>query len=118
MKNTKNIKPPDTVLYLPRELFNSLVSALDYFIASEREVGATVQSEQATRLKQKILTHARAFGKDDGDNNPCEGNASIYFYGVEAAVVMKLLTIYINLGEEPKADYFGQIKKRGKKNAG
>jgi len=44
---------------------------------------------------------------------------SIYFYGVEPAVMMKLLTIYINHGEEnePK-DYFPELKKRRDKNAG
>jgi hypothetical protein len=44
-------------------------------------------------------------------------NASIYFYGVEAAVVIKLLTIYIELGDEPTADYFPELKQRRSKNA-
>jgi hypothetical protein len=104
---------PNTELFLQAELFNSLIAALDYFIASESEIGKTVSSQQATRLKAKILTHSRAFVYE-GD-----ANASIYFYGVEPAVIMKLLTIYINRGEEiiPK-DYFSELKKRRNKNAG
>ena len=101
---------PDVNLYMERELFNSLITALDYFIASESEVGATVQSEQATRLKEKILAHGRAFTHNDEDN------ASIYLYGVEPAVVIKLLTIFINRGElEPPKDYFPQLKVRNNK---
>jgi len=93
-------------------LRNSLITALDYFIASENEIGETVSSKQATRLKTKILTHGRAFDYE-GD-----ANASIYFYGVEPAVIMKLLTIYINRGEEIiPTDYFSQLKKRRNKNA-
>jgi len=110
MEMTRN--KPDTELYLQHELFNSMITALDYFIASESENGETVYSQQATRLKAKILTHGRAF---DYEGN---ANASIYFYGVEPAVIMKLLTIYINRGEEeqPK-DYFAELKKRGKKSS-
>ena len=104
---------PDTELFLQAELFNSLIAALDYFTATENEIGETVSSKQATRLKAKILTHSRAF---DYAN---DSHASIYFYDVEPAVIMKLLTIYINRGEEinPK-DYFSELKKRRNKNAG
>ena len=101
---------PDTILYLPRELFNTLITALDYFIAVENEIGETTQTKQATRLKEKILTHGRAF------DNKGEPNASIYFYGVESAVMMKLLTIYIALGEDPTNDYFAKLKQRQLKN--
>ena len=98
---------PDTELFLQQELFNSLITALDYFIASESENGESVYSQQATQLKTKILTHARAFDYE-GD-----ANASIYFYGVESAVVMKLLTIYINRGEELlPTDYYTHLKHR------
>ena len=108
---TKN--KPDTELFMPRELFNSMIAALDYFIATESEIGKTVSSQQATRLKEKILTHGRAFDYE-GDEN-----ASIYFYGVEPAVMMKLLTIYINRGEEkPAQDYYSELKRRKNKNAG
>lgn len=103
---------PDTELFLPRELFNSLITVLDYFIASENQIGETVSSKQATRLKTKIITYSRAFDYE-GDEN-----VSIYFYGVEPAVMMKLLTIYINRGEEltPK-DYYSELKKRRSKKA-
>ena len=106
---TKN--KPDTELFLQAELFNSLITSLDYFIATESEIGETVSSQQATRLKAKILTYSRAF---DYAN---DSHASIYFYGVEPAVIIKLLTIYINRGEEinPK-DYFSELKKRRSKN--
>ena len=102
---------PDTELFLPRELFNSMLTALDYFISSKNEIGETITSQQATRLKAKILTHGRAFDYE-GD-----ANASIYFYGVEPAVMMKLLTIFINRSEEnePK-DYFPKLKRRRSKN--
>jgi hypothetical protein len=98
---------PNTELFLPCDLFNSLMTALDYFIASESEYGESVYSQQATRLKTKILTHARAFDYDGDDN------VSIYFYGVEPAVMMKLLTIYINRGEEILPNnYYAELKKR------
>ena len=103
---------PNTELFLQAELFNSLITALNYFLASESENGESVYSKQAARLKTKILSHARAFDYE-GD-----ANASIYFFGVESAVMLKLLTIYINRGEEiiPK-DYYAELKKRRSKNA-
>jgi hypothetical protein len=105
---TKN--KPNTKLFLHHELFNSLMNALDYLIGSERESGVTVFSQQATRLKDKILMHSRAFEYEN------DANASIYFYGVEPAVVIKLLTIYINRGEEvPPTDYYSSLKRRQKK---
>jgi hypothetical protein len=108
----KQKNKPDTELYLQCELFNSLMTALDYFIASENENGETVYSQQATRLKNKILMHSRAFDYE-GD-----ANVSIYFYGVESAVIMKLLTIYINRGEEIEpTDYYSQVKRRQDKLA-
>jgi len=102
---------PDTILYLERDLFNALITALDYFIAAADEIGDNTQTKQAARLKEKILTHGRAF------DNKGEGNASIYFYGVESAVVMKLLTIYIALGDDPTADYFAKLKQRQSKES-
>ena len=105
---TKN--KPNTELFLHQELFNSLMNALDYLIASERDSGVTVFSQQATRLKDKILLHSRAF---DYKN---DSNASIYLFGVEPAVIIKLLTIYINRGEEIKpTDYYSHLKSRQKK---
>jgi len=113
MTNKVAKNKPDTELFLPRELFNSMLIALDFFISSKSEIGETIPGQQATRLKTKILMHSRAF---DYEGN---ANASIYFYGVEPAVMMKLLVIFINRGEEnePK-DYFPELKRRRDKNAG
>jgi hypothetical protein len=98
---------PNAELFIQEELFNSLITAFDYFIASAVKNGETVYSQWATRLKSKILTHACGF---DYEN---DNHASIYFYGVESAVVMKLLTIYINRSEElPPHDYYSQLKQR------
>ncbi|MDR2532278.1 MAG: hypothetical protein LBC82_05485 [Oscillospiraceae bacterium] len=103
---------PDVELFMEQEWFNSLMTALDYFIASENEIGKTVQSEWATQLKEKILKHGRAV---DYEGVP---NASIYLFGVEPALVIKLLALYINRGEEiPPTDYFPQLQKRRNKRA-
>ena len=109
MKNTKN--KPNADVYLDREMFNSMMNALDYFIASEKVIGETEQTQQATRLKSKILTHSRSYDYE-GDEQ-----ASIYFFGIEPAIMIKLLTIYINLGEEfiPNDYYSGLTKRRNKK---
>jgi len=108
----KTNKKPDTSLYLPREHFDSLITALDYFIASETVVGENVQTQQAARLKSKILTHAYAVGSGR------DARASIYLYGVEPALIIKLLAFYINRGEdEAPTNYFSQLKKRGNLSA-
>ena len=102
---------PNTELFLQNELFNSLITALDYFIASKNEYGESDYSQQDTRLKAKILTHARAFEYENDEH------ASIYFYGVESAVMMKLLTIYINRGEEIQTpNYYSHLKMRENNN--
>jgi len=103
---------PDVELFMEQDLFNSLITAFDYFIGTERGSGETVYSKQATRLKTKILTHSRTF---DYEGN---ANASIYLYGVEPAVVIKLLSIYINRGEEIEpSNYFAELKKRRSKSS-
>lgn len=107
----KKSKTPDTILYLPRDIFNALITALDYFIALESRIGETVYSKHATRLKNKILTHSRAY------NNGEDENASIYFYGIESAMIMKLLSYYVFINKKPTTDYFAKLKKRKNGNS-
>jgi hypothetical protein len=102
---------PDSVLFLPREAFNSLVSALDYFVATETQIGETFFSKHATRLKAKILKHGRVCKKNDSES------VSLFCYGIESAMLIKLLTYYIGLGEKPTADYFLQLEKQPQKKA-
>jgi hypothetical protein len=101
----KNKSKPPVSLFLPREIFNTLVSALEYFTATENEIGKTFFSKHAVRLKEKIMKHGRAFKNDGGEN------VSVYFYDTEAAVLLKLLIYYISLGENPHTDFFIQLKK-------
>jgi hypothetical protein len=102
MKNKSN---PEINLFLSCEIFNSLVSVLEYFIATENEIGKTFFSKNAERLKEKIMKHGRAFNNENGEN------VSIYFYKIEAAVILKLLIYYIALREKPPSDFFSLLKK-------
>jgi len=99
-------KKPNTNIYLPREIFNSLITALTYFTALEINIGETFFSKHAKRLKEKILKYSRVFDNKNGDM------ASIKFYEIESAVLIKLLIYYIALGENPNKDYFEEIEKR------
>lgn len=96
---------PTSTLFIPQEMFNTLISALDYFVATQAQIGETFFSKHATRLKAKILNYGRAF-KSEGENS-----VSIYFYGIESAMLIKLLIYYINLGENPSADYYALLAK-------
>jgi len=102
MKNEK--KKPETNVFLPRQIFNSLISALTYFIASKEEIGDTFFSKHSERLKSKILKHGRAFVNEGVES------VSIYFYEIESAVLIKLLSYYISLGEKPTADFFAELE--------
>jgi hypothetical protein len=102
----KQNKKPDTGVFLPREIFNSLVSALTFFEKAELEkhLGHDFFSKHSTRLKRKILKHGRAFRKEGGDF------VANYFYGIEAALLIKLLAYYISMGFEPTGDYFNELQ--------
>ena len=54
------------------------------------------------------MKHGRIFENTKNDNAE---TVSINFYETEAGLMIKLLTCYISLGEEPTADYFDLLKK-------
>jgi hypothetical protein len=101
-------------LFLPREIFNSLVTSLDYFISLENEIGETFFSKYSAKLKNKILKHARIFKNAKNENSD---NVSIYFFGNESMILLKLLIYYISLGENHAHDYFSHLEKRGSRKS-
>lgn len=94
---------PSVKLFLPREVWGSLVSVLGYFIETEKEIGATFFSKYSSQLLSKILKHGRPYKEDDSDR------AAIYFFTNEAGVLLKLLSFYVSLGEQPKEDFFKML---------
>ena len=94
-------------VFLTKELLNSLISALDSYIAADT---TNKYSIYAKRLKNKILNHGRKFTYNE------EEQVVIYFYENEAALLVKLFTIYINAIEEAPEDYFGEIGKTKNSN--
>lgn len=89
-------------LFLTREFFNSLVTMLQFFIVAD---SANKYGQYAARLKEKILHYSRAFV------NEGEDNAVVYFYEDEAAILLKLFTIYFNATEKSNGDFYKQIRK-------
>jgi len=97
-------------IFLPCEIFNSLISVLDYFVALENQVGKTFFSIHSAKLKTKIMRHGRIFNNNQSENTQ---SVSINFYGNESAILTKLLIYYISLGEKPTEDFF-EILQEGK----
>ena len=96
-------------LFLPREIFDSLMTAFDYFIALENDIGETFFSKYSAKLKNKILEHGRIFKNEKNGNAE---SVSICFFGNESMILIKLLIYYISMGENPTADYFAELEKR------
>lgn len=109
MNNSQNKKSRRGAVevFLTREFLNSLISVLDSFIAADEFNKYSIYAE---RLRHKILTHGRKFTYNE------EEQVVIYFYENEAALLVKLFTIYINAIEETPEDYFGEIGKTKNSN--
>ena len=60
----------------------------------------------AARLKKKIMRYSRSFIHNE------EENAAIYFYEDEAAMLIKLYSMYVNVMQQPTENYFVQIGKK------
>lgn len=90
-------------VFLARDFFNSLVSVLSGFIQADAENKYGVY---AARLKQKIMRYGRSFIHQK------EENAVIYFYEDEAAMLIKLFSMYMNAMQQPTENYFCQLGKR------
>lgn len=90
-------------VFLTRDFFNSLVSVLSAFIQADAENKYGVY---AARLKNKIMRYSRSFIHNE------EENAAIYFYEDEAAMLIKLFSMYVNAIQQPIENYFFQIGKK------
>lgn len=110
MKNSKN-KRGGVKVFLQRDFFNSLVSVLSNFIAAD-ETGTNKYSFYAARLKNKIMKYSRNFIHSE------EENSVIYFYEDEAAMLIKLLAIYVNAVQQPDENYFFQLGKNQSEKIG
>ncbi len=101
-------KPAGEVkVYFTQELFNSVISVLsDYVKADEHNQ----LSQYALKLKKKIMNYGREFIQDN------EINIAVCFYPEEAALLIKLFTIYNNAIEEPSENFFEIFHKNKMEN--
>ena len=84
-----------------------MISVLENYIAIDT---TNKYSVYAKRLKNKILNHGRKFIYND------EEQVVIYFYEPEAALLIKLFSIYVNAIEETPENYFDRIGKTKNNN--
>ena len=102
MNDNKKSRRGAVEVFLTREILNSMISVLDSYIAADAENKFSVYAQ---RIKNKILNHGRKFTHNR------EEQAVIYFYENEAAILIKLFSIYVNAIEETPEDYFDKIGK-------
>ena len=102
MSTEKNKSAGAVDMYIPRDIFNSLVSVLSAYIKADN---SNVYSKHAERLKKKLLKYGRTFTHNG------EENVAVHFYSNETTVIINLLAIYINSTEEPSEDFFLQVGK-------
>lgn len=88
-------------VYLRRDFYNSLITALESFVKAD--IG-NYYGDNALRLKNKIEKHGRIFKNKDEDN------VAIRFYPQEATMMIKMLTIYVSIFENPTNDFFESLK--------
>ena len=101
MADKKNRGPVD--VFMQRESVNAMMHALECFIAADPE---NIWAKYAEYLMQKITRYGRTFRYNGTDS------AAIYFYEDEAAMLIKLLTIFIFVADEPDKDYYDLIENR------
>ena len=94
-------------VFMTRDFLNSMISVLESYIAAD---ATNKYSIYAKRLKNKILNYGRKFSHND------EEQVVIYFYENEAALLIKLFSIYVNAIEETPEDYFDKIGKTKNNN--
>lgn len=89
-------------VFLPHEFANAMLSMLTCFVAADPR---NKYGSYAAKLKAKILHHGRKFVHNG------EENVSVYFYENEAAMLIKLFSIYASITGGDTTDYFSQIGK-------
>ena len=104
MADRKNRGPVD--VFMQRESVNAMMHALECFIAADPE---NIWAKYAEYLMHKITKYGRTFRYNGTDS------AAIYFYEDEAAMLIKLLTIFIFVADEPSKDYYDLIENRKRK---
>ena len=93
-------------VYMSKELLNGMLHCLDYLIAVDEQHGEW--EKHAQRIKDKILKFGRKFANEDGES------VVIYFYENEAAILLKALSLYVFLKDQPQRDYIGMMKTQKK----
>ena len=104
MADKKNRGPVD--VFMQRESVNAMMHALECFIAADPE---NIWAKYAEYLMQKITKYGRTFRYNGTDS------AAIYFYEDETAMLIKLLTLFILVADEPCKDYYNLIENRKRK---
>lgn len=92
---------------LERSQTNALLQMLTSIAGLD---SANVFSQNAERLKQKIIKHGRTF-TDKGTDR-----VSVYFYEIEASKLIVLTALYLAAMQKSAHDYFpeiGRIRKKG-----
>ena len=104
MADKKNRGPVD--VFMQRESVNAMMHALECFIAADPE---NIWAKYAEYLMQKITKYGRTFRYNGTDS------AAVYFYEDEAAMLIKLLTLFIFVADEPGKDYYNLIENKKRK---
>jgi hypothetical protein len=99
-------KKPDVGVFIPEIFYNTLMSVLENFIATENLIGENDLCKNAKSLSHKIFKYARIFTDKNGGEN-----TAVYFYPLEAATLIELLLSALSLKETEK-NYFNELKKR------
>ena len=95
-----NKKRGSIEVFLPKDIFNSLVSVLEAFVAADE---TNKYADYAKRLKNKVMRYGRKF------TNHGEEKIVIYFYEAEAAMLIKLLAIYVNAVGNSDEDFYSLV---------
>ena len=100
----KKTNKPQIRLHLNPDNYNSLISILSFFIATENEYGKTYFSQSSCKLKSKIMRYSRIVKNKDNEN------VWMHFFENETIDLMKLVIKYVNMTEEPTCDFFTELK--------
>ncbi len=98
-----NKKRGSIEVFLPKDIFNSLVSVLEAFVAADE---TNKYADYAKHLKNKVMRYGRKF------TNHSEEKIVIYFYEAEAAMLIKLLAIYVNAVDTSGDDFYSLVNTR------
>ena len=101
---------PQLKLFLSKDAFNTFISMLNFYIASEAQAGKTFYSQAAAKFMNQFINYGNFIQK----KNEADDIFMIYLYEIEVMKIMRMYNKYISIHQSPGRDFFAEYKQNKK----